>query len=154
MFCPIHHLPRLAGEGDTCPRCVELQLEAITCEPDKRDRIVDTMTSQGYVLDQSRTRVVLVFARPRSHSRRRTRPLPHVPGFSLSPPPVPAHYTLQTRYQDSGWLALDEEGAIGHLPDAIARAKVLAQDAIAYGMVRVVDDLGRVHHVEAAGGNT
>jgi hypothetical protein len=53
-------------------------------------------------------------------------------------------YRLQNRYQDSGWeyLAYEE---FEHCGDAICRASELSEDAVAYGMVRVVDKkTGRV----------
>jgi hypothetical protein len=46
-------------------------------------------------------------------------------------------YKLQNRYQDSGWENLDEE--FHTEKEAVQKASVLCQDAICYGMVRVVD---------------
>jgi hypothetical protein len=45
-------------------------------------------------------------------------------------------YKLQNRYQDSGWMNLDEE--FSDELDAINRARELAKDAIRVGMTRVV----------------
>lgn len=53
-------------------------------------------------------------------------------------------YRLQNRYQDSGWESLAYE-EFEHCGDAICRASELSEDAVAYGMVRVVDKkTGRV----------
>lgn len=47
-------------------------------------------------------------------------------------------YYLQNRYQDGGWDRLPGED-YDDRGEAICRASVLSNDAIAYGMVRVVD---------------
>jgi hypothetical protein len=47
-------------------------------------------------------------------------------------------YKLQHRYQDSDWISLDGE-VFTYCGDAICRASELSEDAIAYGMVRVID---------------
>lgn len=49
-------------------------------------------------------------------------------------------YRLQNRYQDSGWETLDNE-AYDLCRDAVYRASQLSKDAVAYGMVRVIDSL-------------
>ncbi len=61
-----------------------------------------------------------------------TRKLLKLSGF-----PMP-RYQLENRYQDSGWETLNDEQY--HVETvATKRARMLAKDVIAYGMVRVVD---------------
>lgn len=60
-------------------------------------------------------------------------------------------YVLEHRYQDSGWMRLDAE-LFEHAGDAYCRASELSEDAICYGMVRVVElESNRVMDTFAAG---
>jgi hypothetical protein len=52
--------------------------------------------------------------------------------------PKRLRYYLQNRYQDSGWMTLADE-EFEYCGDAICRASELSDLAVAYGMVRVVD---------------
>lgn len=61
-------------------------------------------------------------------------------------------YSLQNRYQDSGWEDLGRY-RFDSEDEAVQQAGLLSQDAIIYGMVRVVDRReGRVVATFAAGG--
>ena len=46
-------------------------------------------------------------------------------------------YRLQNRYQDSGWMNLDQE--YEDVGEAVLTAAFLSCDSICYGMVRVLD---------------
>lgn len=62
-------------------------------------------------------------------------------------------YYLQHKYQDTNWIDLPEDNyPYADLERARRRAAKLAENSIAYGMVRVVDKKGRVYHTFAAGG--
>lgn len=62
-------------------------------------------------------------------------------------------YRLQNRYQDSGWEWLEEAYSTNDLGAAIRTADKLSEDAIIYGMVRVVDIITQeVMATYAAGG--
>jgi hypothetical protein len=62
-------------------------------------------------------------------------------------------YQLQNSYQDSGWETIDGEAYYVENV-AVKRAAILSQDAICYGMVRVVDlQKGVVVCTYGAGGN-
>jgi hypothetical protein len=60
-------------------------------------------------------------------------------------------YQLQNRYQDSGWETLDRE-KFDSLRKARKRARKLSKNAIAYGMVRVVNLVSKVVEVEYPAG--
>jgi len=63
------------------------------------------------------------------------------------------NYQLQNRYQDSGWETLEHE-KFEYLTDANGRAKELSKNAVAYGMVRVVNrSTGNVEVEYPAGGD-
>lgn len=62
-------------------------------------------------------------------------------------------YYIQNRYQDSGWEWVnDVNEPFSYLEKARRRAEKLSYNAIAYGMVRVVDKKGNVYHTFRAGG--
>jgi hypothetical protein len=71
MFCPLHRLPVLAGQGITCSACDRLGLVVIDCELDKIERTLDTLIEQGYELDFHRSHAVIVYARAKeaAHAR-------------------------------------------------------------------------------------
>jgi hypothetical protein len=62
MLCPLHRLPILSGQGDTCAACVRLGLVVVTCELDKVDRTIDTLQEQGYEVDLRQSHAVIVYA--------------------------------------------------------------------------------------------
>jgi len=74
---------------------------------------------------------------------RHAKPILH-PESELGP------FRLQNRYQDSGWQELDYQ--FWHVDGAIEKAAELSQDAIIYGMVRVVAKNGTVIKTFPAGG--
>lgn len=63
MLCPLHRLPVLAGQGDTCAACDRLGLVVLTCELDKVGRTIDTLQEQGYEVDLHRSHAVIVHAK-------------------------------------------------------------------------------------------
>jgi hypothetical protein len=57
-------------------------------------------------------------------------------------PNLPPGYYLQHRYQDSGWIDLDERYIEPGI--AIDKACKYSRDAIAYGMTRILDHKGKI----------
>lgn len=62
-------------------------------------------------------------------------------------------YYIQNKYQDSGWEHIDTGNPTPYtsLEEAIRHADFMAESAILYGMVRVIDHAGREIRVWAAG---
>lgn len=78
------------------------------------------------------------------------------PTGPLNPQRQNGQYQLENRYQSSGWELLAGESYDAE-KDAIDRAATLSRDAIAYGMVRVIDRRGpagpTIVKTFSAGGN-